>query len=413
MQHLASIARAMVLTVAFVLLAGASSAADETRNLLRNPDISQGKNDQPSIWFAAQVPAEGLRMWRSSDNAHSAGFCLAIANEHEYPQTVCNNWAQNVQEVPVGKTIHLTAWLRTEDADAVNVCVQCWAVDSKTMLAFTSTPVVRGTSEWTQLSSDPIVVPAGTASIIVRASLAGKGKAFFDDLALSVIPVASAASASSPATVSLSAGAASMPIAPAPAPASLERTDLGKAVPGRILRALPLQKDCMVLSYMPDWAWGTIDNVGVANNDGGVRMLVDWPAVPPEEADRPNVKFILALYSRKTTLGDRPSAIQVYPIQANWEECTSWRTQPRVASEPSVTFPFLAEKGWKLFDITGIVRAQAKRPEDSHGLLLRFAEENRTAGQKSDWSGYAFVSREGLGEWEGFRPLVLVVESTK
>ena len=48
----------------------------------------------------------------------------------------------------------------------------------------------------------------------------------------------------------------------------------------------------------------------------------------------------------------------------------------------------------------------------SHGVILRFAEEDRS-GKERNWSGYAFVSREGIGEWEEFRPRLLVVEAAR
>ncbi len=52
------------------------------------------------------------------------------------------------------------------------------------MLAFASTPVVRGDQDWIQLKSDPVIVPDATASILVRAALTGKGEARFDDIAV-------------------------------------------------------------------------------------------------------------------------------------------------------------------------------------------------------------------------------------
>ena len=60
--------------------------------------------------------------------------------------------------------------------------------------------------------------------------------------------------------------------------------DLVKIAPGPIVRAIPVSKDCMVLAYLPDWNFGNVDNIGIGNNDGGVRTLIDWPAIPPDEA---------------------------------------------------------------------------------------------------------------------------------
>lgn len=66
---------------------------------------------------------------------------------------------------------------------------------------------------------------------------------------------------------------------------------------------------------------------------------------------------------------------------------------------------------WKLFDVTSLVRKQATAPQPSHGAVLRFPE-NR-GKERTEWSGYAFVSREALGEWESYRPALLVVDPEK
>ncbi len=45
------------------------------------------------------------------------------------------------------------------------------------------------------------------------------------------------------------------------------------------------------------------------------------------------------------------------------------------------------------------------------GVMLKFKDEKQS-GTKNDWSGYAVVSREALGEWEDRRPRLLVVEES-
>ncbi len=34
------------------------------------------------------------------------------------------------------------------------------------------------------------------------------------------------------------------------------------------------------MTYMPDWNFGNIDNFGIQNS--GARVLIDWPAIPPD-----------------------------------------------------------------------------------------------------------------------------------
>ena len=383
MRRATRAAQLALMTAIGVAIAAAALGADQKANLLLNGDVENGKGDLPSIWFAASVPADGLRMWRDASNCHAGKGCLAISNQHQYDKPVSNNWAQELQDVPRGRKIRLSAYIRTEDADAANACVQCWSEDGKNMLAFASTAVFRGSDDWMPARSREIVVPPETASITVRLALTGRGKAFFDDVSLEVV--------GSPATLPQDA-------------------QLDAAVPGKVLRALPVTKDCMVLSYLPDWNHGEVDNIGVANNDGGVRTLLAWPAVPAAEARRPNLKFILALYSRETMSKPPAGAIQAHELQEDWPERTSWEKLPRFDAKPFATFKFVPGGGWKLFDVTSLVRAQAKAPSKAHGVILRFAEEDRS-GKENDWSGYAFVSREGLGEWENRRPLLLVVEA--
>ena len=60
--------------------------------------------------------------------------------------------------------------------------------------------------------------------------------------------------------------------------------ELVRVVPALITRAIPVSKDCMILSYFPDLAHGNVDNIGVANYHGGVRTLIDWPEIPPDFA---------------------------------------------------------------------------------------------------------------------------------
>ena len=61
----------------------------------------------------------------------------------------------------------------------------------------------------------------------------------------------------------------------------------------------------MILTHLPDWNFGNVDNIGIQNMSGGVRTLLDWPAIEPKEAQAPGRRFLLAVYSRQTqTLGD-------------------------------------------------------------------------------------------------------------
>lgn len=183
---------------------------------------------------------------------------------------------------------------------------------------------------------------------------------------------------------------------------------LAKLVKGRIVQAKPVEKDCMVLSYIPDWDRGDVDNIGVGNNEGGVRTLIQWPNITADDANRAGRTFLLAIFARQTTANPSPGMIQAYEIETEWLERTSWKTQPRFASKPAAKFDFAAGDGWKLFDVTALVKEQAKAKRRGHGVLLRFDNEDRAM---TDFSDYKFVSREGEGEWAARRPVLLVVDS--
>jgi len=188
--------------------------------------------------------------------------------------------------------------------------------------------------------------------------------------------------------------------------------ELAKIAPGPIDRAVPFSKDCLILAYLPTQNLGGVDNFGLANNDGGCRCLIAWPNIPADEVASPDRRFVIALYSRKTTSQPPAGPIYAFELLEGWAEFSSWKAQPKYNPEPAATYKFEPSDGWKLFDITSLVRDQAKAGRNSHGILLRFLSED-FSGQRENWSGYDFVSREGAGEWVSRRPVLLVVKKSK
>jgi hypothetical protein len=350
-------------------------------NLLPNGggELAGKADDVPAEWFPASIAADGLVMGRDRGVAHAGEASLFISNAAEYEEPVSNNWAQQLRFVPRGLVVRVRGWIRSEDAEAANICVQCWGPGGQTMIGFASTPVIKGTTDWKRVTSKRLVVPEDTSQVIVRMALTGKGRVWFDDVKLEVVG----------SKVSKDPG-------------------LAAVVKGRILDRVPLEKDSMILAYMPEWKHGNVDNIGVANNDGGVRTLLQWKTPSATDA-LPNRKYMLAVYSRDTKNGAAPSAIEMYEILGNWDELVSWKEQPKLSSKPVAKFDFEPGEGWKLFDVTPVVERQAKADGAAQGVLLRFASEDRS-GEKKDWSGYQLVSREGIGEWESRRPMLLVVD---
>jgi hypothetical protein len=402
MFHSPAISRVLTLVIAVALIPVATRAD----NLLLNPGAEQGKGENPSIWEQASVPVDGLKMERTTDVAKEGKASLMISNEHKYEKPVANNWMQSLQTVPHGATLRVAATIRTKDADSVNVCLQCWDSTGEKMLAFGSTPVVRGDQDWIRLTSGPVIVPAATASIIVRAALLGTGMVFFDELEVTSERTNGPENQTADADANASdadSGKAS-------------ETDLAEVVKnmhGKLVQRVPVSKDCMVLAYMKEWNHGEVDNIGVANNDGGVRTLLAWKALPAKAIEGPNRRVLLAIYSRKTDAKPEASEIEISPISQKWQERTSWDTQPKVQSASDqvvVKTKFQLGDGWKFFNITPLL--EKKTSANQNGVMLKFKEENQS-GAKQDWSGYQFVSREGEGEWKNRRPQVLIIEAEK
>src|SRR5262249_40775831 len=112
-----------------------------------------------------------------------------------------------------------------------------------------------------------------------------------------------------------------------------------------------------------------------------------------------------------TTSNPPSGPIHAFELLERWNELNSWSIQPRYDPEPAATYKFEPGDGWKLFDITSLVRAQAKAGRGGHGILLRFLSEDFNGA--NNWSGYQVVSREGAGEWANRRPVLLVVKASK
>ncbi len=178
-----------------------------------------------------------------------------------------------------------------------------------------------------------------------------------------------------------------------------------RRAPGPILRFLPISKDCTIIAYLPDQNLGHVDNFTVYNYGGGVRALLEWPEILPEETAVPGRRFLVALYARRTISHPPTGQIRAFEILDDWTEMNNWRIQPRYDPEPFATYKFEPSEGWKLFDVTNLVRSQMKPPRERHGILLRFLSEDFKS--EADGSGYDLVSREGVGEWARRRPVLL------
>ncbi len=177
------------LTAARVCLPGAHAAAQPDANRLKNPGAEEALKSDPSLpaaWTAAATHVEGLSMRRDDAVARAGGASLFVGNTHNYPQETFNNWAQRVPGLSPGESFTLSGWVMTEAADGASMCVQVWDEGGKSVIAFVATPTVIGTRGWQFIRTEPIRIPVSARMVVVRAGLRGKGKAWFDELRLSL-----------------------------------------------------------------------------------------------------------------------------------------------------------------------------------------------------------------------------------
>lgn len=153
-------------------------------NLLKNPGFEDGAGDDPLYWYRAMIPVSGLNLSWDSEINHSGNRSVSISNTHEYDEVVCNNWAQNIELIPVEKILILEGWIKTIDVESVIICIQCWN-EYGVMLAFGSTQDLNGTHDWGKYNAS-VIVPSGTSMITIRATLTGTGQVWFDDITLLV-----------------------------------------------------------------------------------------------------------------------------------------------------------------------------------------------------------------------------------
>ena len=156
-------------------------------NLIFNSDFESEIDGEPTYWFKAWVPVDNLTMAWDNTFKHGGSRSLSISNTHDYEETVCNNWAQTINKVPIDQIVELSGWVRTIDAESVVMVIQCWDKNNN-MVGFgttQSTTNITGITDWKQYTAS-VKVPNDTDNIIVRLVLTGKGQVWFDDVILVV-----------------------------------------------------------------------------------------------------------------------------------------------------------------------------------------------------------------------------------
>ena len=156
-------------------------------NILQNSGFENGSDNSPSYWFEAVIPAENLSLTWDNKTRLNGDKSAGISNTHNYSETVCNNWAQQIDKVPRDKTVELSGWIKTIDAESVVMVIQCWD-NVYNMVGFGTTQTateINGTNDW-QMYNASVYVPNDTSNIVVRLTLTGTGQVWFDDVKLIV-----------------------------------------------------------------------------------------------------------------------------------------------------------------------------------------------------------------------------------
>jgi len=118
---------------------------------------------------------------------YNGRYSVGINNSLIYENDTCNNWAQSIGEIPIGRTLKLSGWIKTIESEDVLMIIQCldkvW-----NFVGFGTTETankINGTNDWRMYNAS-VFVSLNTKLIVVRLSLCGIGKVWFDDVKLIV-----------------------------------------------------------------------------------------------------------------------------------------------------------------------------------------------------------------------------------
>ena len=118
---------------------------------------------------------------------YNGRYSVGINNSLIYENDTCNNWAQSIGEIPIGRTLKLSGWIKTIESEDVLMTIQC--LDKEwNFVGFGATETtnkINGTNDWRMYNAS-VFVPLNTKLIVVRLSLCGIGKIWFDDVKLIV-----------------------------------------------------------------------------------------------------------------------------------------------------------------------------------------------------------------------------------
>ncbi len=198
------------------LLAAASGAAADAKNLLVNPGFEtglEGHGWMPTGWDTSRAGTETVLFSRDQYSAHSGSVGGGIANA-SVGMPLWHNWSQTVPVTPDmwGKDAELTVWTRSNGVDGrgyvllqayrdtVGTMARKWKVprevagrrlglagvnDPLIDVGWKREPFTDRETDWVQRTLRLYVAPS-TDYLIVRFGIFGSGQVMFDDASLTL-----------------------------------------------------------------------------------------------------------------------------------------------------------------------------------------------------------------------------------
>ena len=142
-------------------------------------------------------------------------------------------------------------------------------------------------------------------------------------------------------------------------------------------------------------------------------FVCQWPTISSGEAEDPHHCFVLALYA-EAAYGSEANKLQLHEVLEDWDwdQGPARVKGPDLSVEPVAEYNFDPDPGWKLFDVTTVVRAHSERGNESLGVILRFADSSQIPEGTSRTRGrYGFYSQFVQRSLAPFRPVLLVLKA--
>lgn len=157
-------------------------AAAPGANLLQNPSLSDG-DGAPAGWTATWASAGKVASARDTAVFKTAPAALRIESVGGAAK---GNASQGLDGL-AGKQVRITGWMKTDGKVGAGVGIGSFDGAWKMLQWDTITGVGAGSgTEWTQFDKT-VTIPAGTVKANLGTTIDGDGKAWFDDLSVTVV----------------------------------------------------------------------------------------------------------------------------------------------------------------------------------------------------------------------------------